>query len=121
MDKKDSMPKPDPLFEGDPPTDENGVDLSLIEHNLRLTIDERFEQHDRVRILFHAIQRLAERYYGPNFERVEDCNSVDEELLEYCCHLTPAQRLKRAEKVAEFVFTICDALAGKTTRKPSAA
>jgi hypothetical protein len=48
-----------------PPTDESGdVDLTLIEGNLRLTVEQRFERHYQARRFAELMRRAGEQFYG---------------------------------------------------------
>ena len=49
------------------PTDENGVDLSLIEYNLSLTPAERVEQHYQARLFVEKLREAGRRLYGPAY------------------------------------------------------
>ena len=47
-----------------PPQDENGVDLSMIRHNLRLTPAERLAQNDRAAAFMRIVQQAGQKHYG---------------------------------------------------------
>jgi hypothetical protein len=50
------------------PTDDSGeVDLSLIDHTLSLTLDQRIEEHYRARRLVEQLREAGRRIYGPAF------------------------------------------------------
>lgn len=41
-----------------------GLDMSLVESNLRLTVAERFERHEQARQAVLALRRAGIEYYG---------------------------------------------------------
>jgi hypothetical protein len=47
-----------------PETSEDDVDISLIEHNLSLTIAERIRQHDRALAMANAFRRAGAKAHG---------------------------------------------------------
>jgi hypothetical protein len=62
--KKESEFKPADLQDF-PPTDESGdVDLSLIDHNLSLTVAERIRQHGEALKLVRRLEEVRKYWYG---------------------------------------------------------
>ena len=74
-DAKDCPPRPFSAPEGTwspeewpvdvQPVDENGVDLSLIDQCLSLTVDERLERNYQARRFVAELRKAGEALYGP--------------------------------------------------------
>jgi hypothetical protein len=92
----------DPKWYGD--QDENGVDLSLIRHNLKLTPEERLLRGDRAKRGAMELRAIGRKFFNVDPDRIPDYIEDNEPEVELTSirenlRLSPEERLINMERI----------------------